>query len=828
MTAALELVATSPAAEDPVAAKLWSAITPDFLSLVGWDPQIRMLILPEHHPVLGWRSCVVERCDKKVSQSDKSLCTGCNTRFRKSGLSWEQFIDTSTGAWRGIGIGTCSVPDCPRPWLSSPAALCAAHHDQRTNQLHLPMEAFLAHPQVAPFASFGPCQVLACDRDRDGHGFYCTAHGTQMRRRLRAVEGFDEQRWARTAPAIAQHARVSLRGLPHRVVAELIYGLQARTKDGSRTKDHVVRRLADQAREQALATLEDMDSNNMTKEYVAALTTMRKSCILLRLTPEAERHKDVWEAAVFGHAGTLRFTEISQPWLREAAKAWAYDDLPRRYGNGGRGTVQSYINHLVLLSTSLRLQRDDYGNEPRALGRDDIMAFCNRLAYLTDSGDISANTRLVACRNVRRLLARMRTLGLTLPGKALHGLPENFALGPEDIPDEPEDTEVGKDLPTEVMRVLCDNLDIIETMWSKEVRVAIELIIDTGRRPDEIAKLSCDCLERDGDGKPVLIYDNHKNLRNGRKLPIGEATAALIVAQQERIRAQFPNTPAADLKLLPSRISNPEGRKGINDTSISERHRAWVDALPPILVPITVQENGKPTVKMLPFDKTKIFPYAHRHTYAQRHADAGVRPDVLQKLMDHRLLSTTQRYYRVGEERRREAVERVVTMQFDRHGNRVWRQAQTLLDSEHSRRSVGEVATAYGGCTEPSNVAAGGHSCPFRFRCVGCGHFRTDVSYLPDLETYLADLLRSRERLLAAVEVEDWARAEAMPSDEEIKRVRRLITRIKADVEDLSEEEKAQIMAAVAVVRQHRQGVVGLGMPRVRQPSPDVRPDRVA
>ncbi|WP_245560378.1 hypothetical protein [Nocardia asiatica] len=121
------------------------------------------------------------------------------------------------------------------------------------------------------------------------------------------------------------------------------------------------------------------------------------------------------------------------------------------------------------------------------------------------------------------------------------------------------------------------------------------------------------------------------------------------------------------------------------------------------------------------------------------------------------MLDTTQRYYRVGEKRRREAVDRVTTMQFDRHGKRVWRRAQTLLDDEHVRRAVGEVAVPYGVCSEPNNVAANGQDCPVRFRCVGCGHFRTDLSYLPDLESYLAELLRNRERLLAAVAADDWA-----------------------------------------------------------------------
>ncbi|MEU3616388.1 transposase [Streptomyces sp. NPDC006872] len=102
---------------------------------------------------------------------------------------------------------------------------------------------------------------------------------------------------------------------------------------------------------------------------------------------------------------------------------------------------------------------------------------------------------------------------------------------------------------------------------------------------------------------------------------------------------------------------------------------------------------------------------------------------------------------------------------------------------------------------------------------MGCDHFRTDVSYLPDLQAYLADLLRSRERLMSAFAADDWARSEAMPSQEEIRRVRRLIDRVKADLGDLTPEAQAQISEAVAVVRRSRTTM--LGMPRIRPPMSD-------
>ena len=79
---------------------------------------------------------------------------------------------------------------------------------------------------------------------------------------------------------------------------------------------------------------------------------------------------------------------------------------------------------------------------------------------------------------------------------------------------------------------------------------------------------------------------------------------------------------------------------------------------------------------------------------------------------------------RVEDKRRRAAVDKVTTRSFDRHGNRIWRDTQALLDSERARYTVGEIAVPYGRCTEPSNVHAGGGACPVRFRCAGCEDFR--------------------------------------------------------------------------------------------------------
>ena len=90
------------------------------------------------------------------------------------------------------------------------------------------------------------------------------------------------------------------------------------------------------------------------------------------------------------------------------------------------------------------------------------------------------------------------------------------------------------------MTVLCASLD---TLQPAEVKVATQIGIDTGRRPEDILGLPLGCLARDSSGAPVLVCDNAKAGRLGRRLPISEATASVITGQQARVRARFPATP---------------------------------------------------------------------------------------------------------------------------------------------------------------------------------------------------------------------------------------------------------------------------------------------
>jgi len=797
------------------AARVMALIEPSFLSDMGWAPDRLVLVPPTGDRLVVRPVCRVDGCTTTATNR-RNICFSCQRRLHKAGLGDLELDLLPAPAKPRRATAPCQVAGCGREQASTPAGLCGAHLGQR-KVLGLAADEFFAHPAVGPLAPTGPCLVAACVRQRrhpDGH--YCAAHQIRLRMARRGDPSVDEGIWQRTEPAIGLGGQVSLRGLHPMVAAEVLYGLQQRCRsERVQTKEVDLRAVCDDLRRQQVTSVTSyLLDDHRSLGFCGLVRSLQSYARRALATPETEVSADEWDLGVFGHSGSVSFTRITQPWLRESAKRWAADDLPRRRLRPGRRTsvglaVRHHVNCLVLLSGSLRL-RPDRGEKPGALGRADMEVFLNHLAYLNSAGKLSNDARTRAVREVRVVLTRARAMGLTRPGQVAAGLGEDFAVQRDDVPEEPDAASRGRDLPNEVISQLCSHLDAVS---SPEMRCGIELAIDTGRRPGEICGLAFDCWARDGDGSPVLIFDNHKANRLGRRLPIVEATAQLLTAQQQRVRALFPSTPVGELKLLPTDRRNPDGRSSITAFSLAFHHREWVARLPPLR-----------TADGVELDKRRIVLYAYRHSYAQRHADAGVPIDVLRELMDHRKLDTTKGYYRISEPRRRQAVERVAALVFDRHGNHVWRDAQALLDSEHARRALGEVAVPFGVCTEPSNVKAGGGACPFRFRCAGCDHFRTDVSYLPDLHAYLDDLLRNRERLLAATELDEWARSEAMPSEEEISRIRQLISRVKAGLDGLDENERASLDQAVAAVRHHR--AVTLGMPQARRVPVNLRPQR--
>ena len=227
--------------------------------------------------------------------------------------------------------------------------------------------------------------------------------------------------------------------------------------------------------------------------------------------------------------------------------------------------------------------------------------------------------------------------------------------------------------------------------------------------------LPLDCLTRDASGAPVLIYDNLKRDREGRRLPVSEHTAAVITAQQERVTGRYPATPRSGLALLPTPKLNPGGSKNITVDRLEERHREWVTSLGPLRTAdgdrVRLREDR---ALRLP---AHLRPKARRRRRPHRRARRAPRPQ------------EPQRHPRVLPGRRRPPPRR--RRQGHRDELRPARQPDLARRPRPARRPStpgtrsAQVAVPYGTCTEPSNVAAGGGACPVRFRCAGCDHFRT-------------------------------------------------------------------------------------------------------
>src|SRR5262249_2868554 len=137
------------------------------------------------------------------------------------------------------------------------------------------------------------------------------------------------------------------------------------------------------------ATIDDLDETliKQTRHDVGLLARKMAGAVQrATVTPAEEQRKDTWDLRVLGLRGQVMFAGITQDWLREAAKAWAAEALPRPRGRQAGGTAKRAVSSVSDLSASLRLARDDHGEDPAVLSRRDIIDFTNRQAHLQRTG----------------------------------------------------------------------------------------------------------------------------------------------------------------------------------------------------------------------------------------------------------------------------------------------------------------------------------------------------------------------------------------------------------------------------------------------------------
>jgi site-specific recombinase XerD len=800
----------APAGLDPLCARLHAALDLEALIDVGYDPDRQVFAPLRDHAIFGFTECAVRDCPGLAAQAG-DLCGPCARRWRgtqPAQLPLQEFIAIPRlrvvqRRTREVLCRVCCVPGFERPALG-PLQLClsCAKSFRRSGvssvdewitggQHRKSRRAPRAPARARP--TYGRCE--RCGR-LASHPRPLSCGPCQLTWRKAGKPGWERWRREHPVPVSAGGRVLVLSSLPERVRLEFLVGLQdalggERKFNAWSDLTRVAHRLIHMKVESVLDLAESPVRTPMAQLLFARIRWAVEHALL---DPEEELLGDVWRLGLLRRDGgrqKIDLTVISQPWLREIYRDWAREALAGRHIHYLRST----FCQIRRLSESLRT-RADGGVDRTTVGRRDIENFLVRLAGLASTGEIANSSQVDCVTMVRYLLRRARDRGLTAPGGPLHGLPDTFAFYEGDIPQREErdpDDEIGRSLPNSVIKQLASPqaLAVLTEASTAEIADAAELLIRTGRRPAEICHLRTMCLQWDErvrddgtlDRQPVLVYRPEKTPKRSKRLPVHAREALIIKRAGERARARFPGVAPEKLPLFPRQTQNRSGTVPMSAHRVALGLREWMRRLPDLL-----DSDGTS------YDRRRVVLYAFRHSYAQRLADQNCPPHLLMDLMDHRSFRTTEGYCRIRQDRRREAVDLGQRWQWDAQGNELAKIIERFAESEDTRIKVGSTAIPYGSCVEPSNVAALGSACPYWMRCIGCKHFRTDLTHLAALEKYLTDLLAARERILAVSdELADWAKRDAMPSDEHIDRVRYLIRRMREKFDSLPAREAKEI-----------------------------------
>ena len=594
-------------------------------------------------------------------------------------------------------------------------------------------------------------------------------------------------------------SRFSLMALAPGLRDEILFGLQDRDRQNLAIRPSFVRDLVDKipADTSHLLDLKDTDFRGMTRSLLRSLQqAVNRLDMLYRGADGMEG--DVWDCALIGLVakrdrnytavtGRLDFTVIRQEWLRDLTKQVLRSLRPNV------ATCQRYIQAAHIASSVLAGRPN--GSTPTKLSAGDMSAICQALVKATDpitGAAYSESHRRSILGWWRRLTEYARNGGL------MDDVPGTFVVRPDQMAGPYSDSEdvLGRAVPEEWIAYLDSNLHRLGSTssfapagWDAEdlremYRTYYLVMRDTGRRPSEVARLADDPVEWIRD-VPSLVYDNRKSGRNRRRLPIDKSTAAIIETWRKRLDSLH-IVPACEGYLFPAPGAQKRERRGHLDSSQFRKvFKAWAQILPP---PTGFSE----TAAAISAEDLEL--YGFRHAYAQRHADNGTPIDVLRDLMDHKEIETTMGYYKVTLTPKQKAVSIVSQMAVDRAGSA----APFPTGVSYERSSV---ATAYGNCTEPTNVKAGGKNCPIRFQCSGCSFYRPDPSYLAAIEQQIAQLRADRAIALTT----DAAKWVIENLDAQINSYEEITKTMSGQLEALPDAEKEAITTACTDLRKARQ-----------------------
>ncbi|MER7514590.1 site-specific integrase [Streptomyces lavendulae] len=803
------------------------AATPPDSDAAGWLPWLQAHLDPDWRPT-EWRPdcwlftgsvqeprtsvslCRTTVCDTVVSPAG-IFCPFCREEQKTSPLSAEEFAHSFVPERNRVAFG--GVPEqcristdgqrCVRPRHCK--QLCLTHYTQ--------WRSFTARgfpgrweDTATPYTDTPACPAPACPLPGlNGRGL-CRHHAQRFREHRRAHPDARVGPWAAQQPPYLAPHQFSLLPLPDQIRLEMLYGLQQTDPWLRIFEPPQVRRLVRDLAGTTTLLSQVTDEQMCPQSTVAVLRLLTRVRTAVRAahaeyTGTAPAKDDFLDLRALGQRSrtpggiktpkTVDLRTIQQPWLRDLLRTWTIQQRP------GSDEFARTLRGAELASRALAPRQGT--DDPALLRYDDVTAVVEafRTALKLDGEPAGWNYRMSIASHFFALIDYGRRSETT------ETLSAAFVRDPAThriTQEETNEDEIGKAIPEPVIRQLDAHLDLLgqgrargqRTLAPADLqlmyRTLYVVLRDTGRRPLEVLSLPLDCLETRHD-QTSLVWNNHKARRHRRRLPITTPTADAIRTWKTRRDQLQPTLPPSGAAYLFPALTRLATRPYLHTSYLGETLRHWVDSIPH-LYGEGADTNGDP----LPFDRTLIYAYAFRHSFAQRHADAGTPLDVLRELMDHKSVSTTQRYYTVSLQRKRDAVTKLSAHVVDNHGR-----PSPCSESAYELRSV---AVPYGGCTEPSNVKAGGSSCPIRFQCAGCGYYRPDPSYLTAIEQHINELRADRETARAM----DAAEFVITALTAQISAFEQVTDRMRRQLASLPAAERQEIEEATTVLRKVRAG----------------------
>lgn len=657
---------------------------------------VPVIMVDPDDPVIGGPVCVVPVCDRLAVLLGK--CSAHQRRWIVDGrpADVEAWAATASANRRWLQEPLkCKIDTCRRGRREH--GLCHSHASRWQNEGRTDLVRWIAKGGGPPLPAAADCRFPGCELEAEGDAGLCVHHRIRWIRAQRP----EIDSWLLGCATFGQD-RFDLRALPEPMRTEIAYAIQCRVDERrTLTRPHSIRRLLRALPGGGVTSLLDRTPESWMTYF--GFSSERGSIerrflldaigyvndVLEGVGWDAEFPRDVWLLRRLGFGGRdarLRFTGIEPIWLRQLTKRWARWRLSTGIAVA---TVGADVRAITLFAGSFpTLHRG-----PEALTRELIEI---HLAHLADRFP-----------NPKSRTAQLSALAGLLRATRQHQWEPRLAahvdLFAEDYPR--LHRAAPRALPEAVMAQL-EHPTNLDRFADPGGRLLARILMSTGLRVGDGARLGIDCIVRDHDGAPYLRYTNHK-MRREAFVPIDTALADAITAQQQHVLAQF-DAPAY---LLPRPTRNPDGKMAFSTATFRGELQEWLQTCD------IRDELGRPA---------HITPHQWRHTYGTRMINNDVPQETVRRLLDHQSHAMTAHYARLSDKTIREQWERARKVNIA--GEPLAAEQGPLADAAWMKNNIAraKMALPNGYCALPLQ-----QSCEFANACLTCPVFVTTPEFLP-------------------------------------------------------------------------------------------------